>query len=560
MPNSETPPSDRAPMAPTRNTADVIAATAVRLGAAHLFELMGASNMRVVHGFEQAGAELHHFRDENGAVGAADGYARATGEVGWSSVVHGPGFTNTLTALRTAVKARSPLVLIMADTTNTPPRNAPFEVGNQGLRPDVLLAELGVIVVRATVASAAQDTVAAYHAARRDRIPVALVIPHGAESQPSASDVEAAVAALPAIPSPPAPAETEVWNAERAIRDAERIVILAGRGASNPASARRLERLAECTGAYLATSVKGIGAFDDSPASLGIFGGFTSDAGTSIIHEADCILAFGVSLNPIQTRRSTFLAGATVVQIDTDPQALGRYDRADVTVLGDSRAVADELIARLEAAPLEPARSLPAAPARMGSTFTDVSTPGQLDPRALAAELDRLLPTERAAVVDGGHFTVWPIAFMHHPSPESLMWACDFGAIGCALGPSIGAAVGRPDRLTVLYIGDCGLFLTLGDLEVAVRERIPLLIVCFNDGAAGSELVLSDIAGLPGDNAIFGVSDLARIAAAIGTEAAVISTVDELEPALAGWQRRGPLLLDCRITRDVRSPLYAQYT
>ena len=543
----------------TRNTADVVAATAVRLGATHLFELMGGSNMRVVHGFEEAGATLHHFRDENGAVGAADGYARATGEVGWSSVVHGPGFTNAITALRTAVKARSPLVLIMADASGTPPRSAPFEVGNQGLRPDGLLAELGVVVVRANAATAAQDTVSAYQAARLGRIPVALVIPHGVEAQRSTADVEAAVAELMPLPEPAEPDEAAIAGAERAVRDADRIVILAGRGASDPATARRLERLAELTGAYLSTSVKGIGAFEDSPASLGIFGGFTSEEGTRIIHAADCILAFGVSLNPIQTRRSTFLAGATVVQVDTDPQAFGRHDRADVPVLGPSLVVADALIARLEAAPLEPARSLPTAPARLGSAFTDVSTPGQIDPRALATELDRLLPAERAAVIDGGHFTVWPIAFMHHPSPESLMWACDFGVMGCALGPSIGAAVARPDRLTVLYIGDCGLFLTLGDLEVAARERIPLLVVCFNDGAAGSELVLSEIAGLPGDNAIFGVSDLARIAAAIGTEAAVIQTVGDLEPALAAWDRQGPLLLDCRITRAVESPLYAQY-
>jgi len=547
-------------MATSPNTADVIAATAVRLGATHLFELMGGSNMRVVHGFEHAGAELHHFRDENGAVGAADGFARATGEVGWSSVVHGPGFTNAITALRTAVRARSPLVLIMGDATNTPPRNAPFEVGNQGLKPDALLSELGVVVVRATAATAAQDTVAAYHAARRGRIPVALIIPHGVESQPSGSDVDAAVAALPPLAAPPVPASAALDAAEQAIRGAERIVILAGRGASDPDTARRLEQLAERTGAYLSTSVKGIGAFEGSPANLGIFGGFTPEEGTRIIHDADCILAFGVSLNPIQTRRSTFLAGATIVQVDVDPEAFGRHDRADVAVLGDSRFVADELIARLDARPLEPARSLPTAPARLGTSFSDVSRPGQLDPRAVAAELDRLLPAERAAVIDGGHFTVWPIAFMHHPSPESLMWACDFGAIGCALGPSIGAAVARPDRLTVLYIGDCGLFITLGDLEVAVRERLPLLIVCFNDGAAGSELVLADIAGLPGDSAIFGVSDLARIGAAIGAEAAVISNVDELEPALAGWTRQGPLLLDCRITREVRSPLYAQYT
>jgi len=545
---------------PGRNTAEVVAATAVRLGAEHLFEVMGGSNMRVVHGFEEAGASLHHFRHENGAVGAADGYARATGAVGWTSVVHGPGFTNAMTALRTAVKARSPLVLVMGDAMSTPARNAPFEVGNQGLAPDALLGELGVVVVRADAATAAQDTVAAYVAALRGRVPVALVIPHGVESLPSGSDVDLAIAGLPELPGPVPPSDQAIAAAERAIRDAKQIVLLAGRGGSAPETARLLERLAELAGAYLATSVKGIGVFEDSPASLGIFGGFTSPEGAKIIETADCILVFGAGLNHIQTRRSTFLSGSVVVQVDEDPRAFGRYDRADVPVLGDAAIAARELIARLEAAPIEPARTLPTAPPRMGSSFADVSQPGQIDPRALAAELDRLLPAERAAVIDGGHFTVWPIAFMHHPTPESLMWTCDFGAMGCGLGPAIGAVVGRPERLTALYIGDCGLFMSLGDLEVAARERLPLLVVCFNDGAAGSEIVLSDIAGLPSDDAIFGVSDLARIAASLGTEAAVISTVADLEPALAGWDRKGPLFLDCRITRDVRSPLYAQYT
>ncbi len=108
---------------------------------------------------------------------------------------------------------------------------------------------------------------------------------------------------------------------------------------------------------------------------------------------------------------------------------------------------------------------------------------------------------------------MWPIAYTRHATPDSLMWTCDFGAMGCGLGPAIGAAVGRGDRLTALYIGDCGLFMSLGDLEVAACERLPLLIVCFNDGAAGSEVVLSETARPPADDAVFGVSDLAAIAA-----------------------------------------------
>ncbi|WP_457967419.1 thiamine pyrophosphate-binding protein [Arthrobacter sp. D1-29] len=552
-------PTDAGGVTVARNTAGVIAATAVRLGATHLFEVMGGSNMRVVHAFEDAGAALHHFRHENGAVGGADGYARATGQVGWTSVVHGPGFTNALTGLRTAVKARSPVVLIMGDVMSTPARNAPFEVGIQGLAPDALLGEIGVAVVRVSAATAAQDTVSAYQASLHGRVPVALIIPHGIESLPSESDIEPAIARLSGPSGKVQPKAEDVAAAERAIRGARQIVLLAGRGGSAPETAKLLERLAELTGAYLATSVKGIGIFKDSPANLGIFGGFTSPEGARIIREADCVLAVGASLNYIQTRRSTLLSGSQVVQVDEDPLAFGKYDRADVPVLGDAAIVTRELIARFEAEPMVPGRPLPTAPAQTGSSFIDVSAPAQIDPRALATELDRLLPAERAAVIDGGHFTVWPIAFMHHPSPDSLMWTCDFGAMGCGLGPAIGASIGRPDRLTALYIGDCGLFMSLGDLEVAARERIPILVICFNDGAAGSEIVLSEIAGLPADEAIFGVSDLAKIAASLGTEAAVISTVADLEPALAGWDRSGPLFLDCRITRDVRSPLYAQY-
>ena len=538
--------------------------TARRLGADHLFEVMGASNMRVVHAFEDSGAELHHFRHENGAVGGADGYARATGRVGWASVVHGPGFTNALTALRTAVKARSPIVLFMSDVSATPARSAPFEVGNQGLAPDALLGELGVTVVRAGAASVAQDTVSAHGAALRGRTPVALIVPHGSEALATESDIDAAMDAAGATRagSPPSRAAgaADLDAAEDAVRGAERLVILAGRGASDPRTAGLLVRLAELTGAHLATSLKGIGIFDGSPANLGIFGGFTSPEGVDVIRAADCILAVGVSLNYIQTRRSTLLSGAQVVQIDDDPLAFGRYDRADVAVLGDAHTAVAELVDRLGNHPPTPARTLPRAPAPLGSSFTDVSMPGQIDPRALARELDRSLPAERAAVIDGGHFTVWPIAFMHHPSPDALMWTCDFGAMGGGLGPAIGAAVARPDRLTVLYIGDCGLFMSLGDLEVAARERIPLLVVCFNDGAAGSEIVLAEIAGIPPDSAIFGVSDIAGIAASIGTRAAVISTVAEVAPTIDAWDRTGPLVLDCRITRAVRSPLYAQYT
>jgi len=182
--------------ATTPSAAAVIAATVARLGAQHVFALMGGTNMRVVHHLAGEGLVVHHFRHENGAVGAADGYARVTGEVAWSSVIHGPGLTNAITALRTAVKARSPQVLIMADTAGLPPRNSPFDTGIQGLSPEAILSQIGVPVVRASAASAAYDTVRAHQAALHSLSPVALVIPFGVEAEPSGGDPETAIAEL----------------------------------------------------------------------------------------------------------------------------------------------------------------------------------------------------------------------------------------------------------------------------------------------------------------------------------------------------------------------------
>ncbi|GGA69434.1 acetolactate synthase [Pseudoclavibacter endophyticus] len=543
--------------------AEAVAAAARDLGADDVFTLMGGTNLRVVHHLGDRGARLHHLRHENGAIGAADGYARASDRVGWSSVTHGPGFTNAVTALRTAVLARSPQVMIMADTTGVPPRQAPFEVGVQGLTPDMILATIGVPIVRVSARSASSDTARAHAMAAEQRLPVALIIPFGVEVAPSPMEPAAGASSTAAprraladaeesSPDGGRPERGDIDEVERVLRSAKRIVILAGRGAAAPEAVLQLGALADACGAYLATSVRAVGLFEGSPANLGIFGGFSHAAARATIHGADCIIAIGASLNHLQTRADTYLHGATLVHVDADPHAIGRFNRADVSVCGDAARVAEELLARFEARPLEPPRHLPDAPDRI--SYVDVSRPGELDPRTLTERLDELLPPDRTIVVDGGHFTVWPICFMRHEAPTALIWTCDFGAIGCGFGPSIGVATARNDRLTALFIGDCGFYMTLGELEVAVREELPLLVACYNDGAAGSEVLIADQAGLPTDEAIFGRADLAQVARGLGAAGVAIDRLDDLAPALAAWDRRGPLVLDCRITRDVRSP------
>ncbi|MGY5885696.1 thiamine pyrophosphate-binding protein [Modestobacter lacusdianchii] len=535
--------------AQTTTVVEQLAATMAALGTTDLFTLMGAGNLRLVHHLATGhGVAVHHLRHENGAVGAADGWARVTGRVGWCTVTQGPGFTNTLTALLTADRAHSPVVLLTSDSSGLSARESPFAGGVQGLDPALLLDPLGLLVVRARAETAAADLVTAHRRAVEESRVVVFVVPVGIDLLPAGDP--------PAVPAParlpaPEPDDAAVAAAVAALASSRRPVLVAGRGAAESGAGPALRRLAGLTGAHLATTVRALGLFDGDPADLGILGGFSTPEAAAVVHASDCLVAVGTSLNFFHTRRSQFVTGRTVVHVDTDPAAFTAFDPPTVAVRGDARVVVERLAEGL--AGTERARVVAPAPAG----FADVSAPGRMDPRAVSAELDRLLPRPRRVYVDNGHFGGFPIMHMTHDRPGSLVWLPEFGAVGSTLAASAAGALAEPDVQAVLFIGDCGFYLTMGDLETAVRERLPLVVVCMNDGAAGSELAHMADWSVPPAQAVFGYADLAAAARGMGAQAALVEEVAGLAPALRGWDpAAGPLFLDCHISRDVRSPLY----
>jgi thiamine pyrophosphate-dependent acetolactate synthase large subunit-like protein len=265
---------------------------------------------------------------------------------------------------------------------------------------------------------------------------------------------------------------------------------------------------------------------------------------------------FGAGLNPFTTLRRTFFADACVIRCDVDPAAFDQQVEPQVRLLADARAAAVALgraIGDRRRSGTEPGP----APVGPPAAWTKDASSG-LDPRQVCREVDRHVPADRTTVVDAGHFTAFPIMNTSLARGSGLVWPIDFGAVGNSVGAAIGAAVGRPERVTVLFIGDGGLFMTLGDFETVARERIPLVVVCLNDHAYGSECVHLDEVGLPDTEALFDAPRISDVAAALGFQSAHISALAQLESAWNGWDRsRGPLLLDCEISREVRSPIYA---
>jgi thiamine pyrophosphate-dependent acetolactate synthase large subunit-like protein len=540
-------------MLETRSTTftEVIAGAIAAQGVTRAFGLMGAGTIRLTHHLKtDHGVAYHGARHETAAVGAADGYARVTGDVGVTLITWGPALTHALTGLITAQRGASPLVLVAGDSSGLDPAVSPFAAHTQRLEQEQLLGTLGFPVVRAAPATAATDVNQAFALARRASEPVVLLLGAEHETVPTIGDAVRAADDEVATSAP-----SDDVNGVCALLDrAERPVILGGRGAWVAGARDVLVELAERTGAVLATSLRGAGMFRTHPCDVGIAGGFAAPAVGALLAEADCVVAFGASLNRFTTIQGRAFRAATVVQIDRDPAAFEHALGVDVKVTGDAREVAAQILNGLDPArPPRPfgRRAASLSPAERRYRFDDVSVPGALDPREVCRRLDAMLAPERTIISDVGQLCEYPIETMEVWDPDGLLWMMDFGALGAGIGPAIGAALGRPERPAVLLIGDGGLLMTLGELDLVVRDQVPLLIVCLNDRAYGAEIAHLRDFGLPVEHAQFATPDLAAVARALGCEALQITSLEQLD-VLADRiaDLDGPLLLDCLLTQE----------
>jgi thiamine pyrophosphate-dependent acetolactate synthase large subunit-like protein len=480
----------------------------------------------------------------------ADAYARLTGEVGVVTLHQGPGLTNAMTGIAEAAKSRTPLLVLAADTAGAAVRSN-FRI-DQG----ALVAAVGAGVERLHgPESAVADAVRAYRRAVVERRPVVLNMPLDVQAAPAVPGA----ARLAPLPAPVRPNAADVTALADALARAERPVILAGRGA-RPYRAE-LEPLAERTGALVATSAVAAGLFAGNPWDLGISGGFASPVAAELLAGADLVLGFGVSLTMWTTRHGRLLgAGATVAQVDVDADALGANHRVDLGVLGDVAETARDLLAELDRRDHRPAgwrsgavRDRIATGGRRDERYEDAGTGDAIDPRTLTIALEDLLPADRTLAVDSGHFMGWAPMYLTIPDAQGFVFTQGFQSVGLGLATAIGAAVGRPDRVTVAALGDGGALMALGELETVVRLGLRMLVVVYDDGAYGAEVHHFGPDGHPVDLVQFPPVDFAGFGRAAGFEAVTVRRPEDLA-AVAAWVAGGaarPMLVDAKVVPTV---------
>lgn len=547
-----------------------------------VFGVMGNGNAYFLDTIEtRTSAVFTAVRHEQGAVVAADAHYRASGRIAAGTATYGAGFTNTLTALAESVQARIPLVLVVGDEPTSGPR--PWDVDQIALA-----SAVGARTYTVGRTDAAATTVIAIEHALKYRVPVVLAIPYDVAALEVSSSSDAGELRLPE-PLAPAGAFADGMLDEiaSALRDAERPILLAGRGAWLADAGEALGRLADETGALTASTALGRGIFPRGEFDLGVTGGFGADGAMELVAQADVAVVFGASLNQFTMRfGALFSPGARVYQVDVAPAAT--HAHVGGFVRGDARLVAEELVARVAAAHAsrrttrisqdsgeflrdarDSARSASAlswresvdmTAARAYASGDDLAPDGRLDPRSAARRIAELLPEDRVVVSDGGHFIGWANMYWPVASPDRMMMVgTAFQAIGQGWPSVVGAALARPEATIVLTSGDGGGLMAIADLESAVRAAGGRgCAVVWNDAAYGAEVNLYGLKGLAEEPMRIPEVDFAAFAVAVGAEGVVVRTLADLD-RLGSWAAedaasRHFLLLDLRISGDVIAP------
>ncbi len=543
---------------------EAVGRTLYRLGGDVVFGLMGSGNLAVTNAIVAAGGRFFSSRHETGALCMADGYARVSGGLGVASVHQGPGLTNAITGLTEAAKSRTPVVLLAADTPPAQIRS------NFKIDQDALVESVGAVAERVHgPASAVADVSRAVRRAVLERRTVVLMLP---------LDIQAESCKLTDPPPAPtlAPVRSDVAAAAAALAGAERPAIIGGRGAVLSDAGPALRRLGELSGAVLATSAVANGLFVGDPFALGISGGFASPTAQRLLAESDVVIAFGAALNMWTTRHGGLIGpSTTVIQVDRDEEAIGAHRPVSLGVVGDARLVAEEIVAALRAGidggdAAGAAAASADAPARdYGVARRSVALAAEiaagrwrdepyeesrewLDPRTLSIALDDLLPSERTVVVDSGAFMGYPSMYLQVPDAQGFVFPQAFQCVGLGLGTAIGAAIARPDRLTVCAVGDGGMLMALPDLETLGRLKPDMLVVIYDDAAYGAEVHHFRPMGIPVELAQFPPTDFAALAEAAGCRGLTARTPADLED-VRGWlaNRDRPLVLDAKVDPDI---------
>ena len=514
-----------------------------------VFGYPGGAILDVYDALYKHSGEIRHIltSHEQGASHAADGYARATGKVGVCMATSGPGATNLVTGIATAYMDSVPVVAITANVGKSLLGRDSFqEVDIAGITMPVTKHNFIVKEVEMLAPVLRR----AFHIARSGRPgPVLVDITKnvtGAKTEYERKEPEAVVRQTETI------REEDLEKAAEMIQAAKRPFIFVGGGAVISGAAREIEELAHKIQAPVCDSLMGKGAFPgEDPLYTGMLGMHGTKASNFGVSHCDLLIAIGARFSDRVTGdTSRFAKKAQILQIEIDPAEINKNVIVDHSIIGDVKSVLQELNPRVDE------KEHPAWLAEveaLKNRYPLKYDGDRLTGPYVLQELYRITKGEALIVTEVGQNQMWAAQYYKYREPRTFLTSGGLGTMGYGLGASLGAKLGRPDKLVVNVAGDGCFRMNMNEIATAARYNIPVIQLVLNNHVLGmvrqwqtlfygkrySATVLNDQV------------DFVKLAEALGAVGMRVTKREEVAPALEKAIALGrPVVIDCVIDSD----------
>ena len=504
--------------------------------------------------------DIRHYlvRHEQGAVHAADGYARVSGKVGVCLVTSGPGATNAVTGVATAYMDSIPLVIISGQVPT-------HLIGNDAFQEVDIVGITRPCTKHNYLVPAVEDLARilreAFHIARSGRPgPVLVDIPKNVQ-QAATTFKPGQKVRLKSYSPTYKPNAKQLLKVVDLIRAAKRPMIFAGGGVILSKGAEALTQLARSTRIPVTMSLMGLGAFPGTdPLSLGMVGMHGTYRANMSTAECDLMIGIGVRFDDRVTGKTDcFAPKAKIVHIDIDPTSIRKNVPVSIPVVGDCRTSLEALNALLAEEDLE------AICARRGPWIERIEAWKQEYKMAYAQEEEEIKPqyvVERLYELTGGRAIIttevgqnqmWAAQYYHFDQPGRFVTSGGLGTMGFGLPAAIGAQVAFPDALVVDVAGDGSIQMNIQEMATAVQYNLPVKIVILNNCYLGmvrqwQELFYDKCYACTG---LEHSPDFVKLAEAFGATGFRATRPEEVEDILRrGLETPGPVIMDFRVAKE----------
>ena len=539
---------------------DLFVQSLVQAGVKYVFGMSGHSTLAILDSLSrEPSIRFILAKHENTSVSMADGIARTTHDPVVVLSHSGPSAANMVTGIGSAFRDSSPVMLV---TCNEEQSRLSRDVMNGWDQ----LTPFKSITKWSTRATSAKDIPQIMRSAFvRSRLgrpgPVQVDMPLDVAGEELGDLPQAKAPSYAAYSSKVRPDPDLAAKIVKLMLHASRPLILAGAGVNWSDATAELVKFAEMTGVPVANTTGGRGVFPEDHAQfIGVPGRWGNRTTSEALKDADFVLAIGSRFSDVATENWKLIdASATLAQVDIDPAEIARQYAVDIGVIADCRMF---LLDAIEIAkPLAKSGASPRAKALNQKLLAEKNallvanmdaTP--IQSRRLLKEVSAVLKRDAIIAVGGGRHSHFVGQQMTMHTPRSALRSVGFGAIGFAFPAALGAKLASPDRQVVCLVGDGDFSQSMEGLETAVREKINLVTVVFNDSAYTSVKILQHHHYGNNIGVDFTNPDFAKYADICGGKGYRVERPGEIRPALeAALKENRPTVIDVIIDRDEKT-------